>query len=224
MIYLLTSIIRFPWWWHIITVVICTTLKHFPWMPWPKWHASHQHPRQPFERPTVSSMRPKCASPKARLHLYHHAKMPWLRHAPSRFSLETRLWENWKTSKTSQRSTPYCFALLALLHPLLIICHKELYPVVWSSAQLPYGSITCDPCHQKLDKNDSCWKDVRFRTRWRQHKMLGTSGIAAIFWRSSPHLFFRHFNFQCACNTLIFIFYNAGTKYTQILCEKKHDI
>ena len=112
MIYLLTSIIRFPWWWHIITVVICTTLKHFPWMPWPKWHASHQHPRQPFERPTVSSMRPKCASPKARLHLYHHAKMPWLRHAPSRFSLETRLWEKLENeqNESKEHSVLFCIA------------------------------------------------------------------------------------------------------------------
>ena len=157
------------------------------WMTWPKWHASHQHPRQPFERPTVSSMRPKCASPKARLHLYHHAKMPWLRHAPSRFSLETRLW---KKLENESKEHIVLFCIACPLHPLLIICHKELYPVVWSSAQLPYGSIACDPCHQKLDKNDSCWKDVRFRTRWRQHKMLGTSGIAAIFWCSFPKPFF----------------------------------
>ena len=192
----------------------------------PKWHASHQHPRQPFERPTVSSMRPKCASPKARLHLYHHAKMPWLRHVPSRFSLETRALKKTgkraKRVKGAHRTVLHCLPFYILYSSFVTKNYTiPLYEALPCSAQLPYGSITCDPCHQKLDKNDSCWKDVRFRTRWRQHKMLGTSGIAAIFWCSFPHTsFFCHFNVQCACNTLIFIFYNAGTKYTQILCEK----
>ena len=191
MIYSLTSIIRFPWWWHITTVVICTTLKHFPWMTRPKWHASHQHPRQPFERPTVSSMRPKCASPKARLHLYHHAKMPWLRHVPSRFSLETRALKKTgkraKRVKGAHRTVLHCLPFYILYSSFVTKNYTiPLYEALPCSAQLPYGSITCDPCHQKLDKNDSCWKDVRFRTRWRQHKMLGTSGIAAIFWCSFP--------------------------------------
>lgn len=98
-----------------------------------------------------------------------------------------------KTGKRVKGATPYCFALLVLYILYSSFVTKNyipLYEALPCSAQLPYGSIACDPCHQKLDKNDSCWKDVRFRTRWRQHKMLGTSGIAAIFLCSFPTLFF----------------------------------